>query len=269
MRKPISGHQARKRFGQNFLQDHDVIDRIIQAINPAKNERVVEIGPGLGALTDNLVGTCFLSVIELDRDLAPRLQEKYGRRDDFEIFQGDALKFDFDELIKKNKPGKTDKIRLAGNLPYNISTPIIFHLLKFKNNIRDMHFMLQKEVVERMTAEPGSKTYGRLSVILQYGCEVSHLFNVKPDSFNPPPKVDSAIVRIKPKGTPAEFATDEDLFQHLVAQAFSQRRKTIKNTLKTLATEEQLQAAGIDPGARPEAIDIQGFVRLANVVACQ
>lgn len=266
MNKPFDGHRARKRFGQNFLHDQHVIDRIIQAINPAEDEHVVEIGPGLGALTDGLIGNCFLSVIELDRDLAPRLEEKYGQRTDFELHQGDALKFDFNKLIKENH---TSKIRLVGNLPYNISTPIIFYLLQFKHHITDMHFMLQKEVVERMTAKPGSKTYGRLSVILQYTCEVSHIFNVKPGSFNPPPKVDSAIVRIKPRETITEAVTDEGFFQQLVTQAFSQRRKTIRNTLKTMATEAQLQTAHIDPGARPETISIEGFVRLANVLACQ
>lgn len=266
MNKPFGGHRARKRFGQNFLHDQHVIDRIIQAINPAEDEHVVEIGPGLGALTDGLIGNCFLSVIELDRDLAPRLEEKYGQRTDFELHQGDALKFDFNKLIKENH---TSKIRLVGNLPYNISTPIIFYLLQFKHHITDMHFMLQKEVVERMTAKPGSKTYGRLSVILQYTCEVNHIFNVKPGSFNPPPKVDSAIVRIKPRETITEAVTDEGFFQQLVTQAFSQRRKTIRNTLKTLATEAQLQTAHIDPGARPETISIEGFVRLANVLACQ
>ena len=263
MSKKVDGHRARKRFGQNFLQDDNVINQIIRAINPKKESHVVEIGPGLGALTDELIGNCFLSVIEIDRDLVSKLESRYQHHKDFEIFQGDALKFDFDELVKENP---VEKIKLVGNLPYNISTPLIFHLLKFKSQIADMHFMLQKEVVERITSGPGNKTYGRLSVILQYACETSHLFNVKPESFMPPPKVDSAIIRIKPREFIEEPVSNELFFQELVTRAFSQRRKTIRNTLKTMATEAQLQAAEIDPGTRPETISVKSYVRLANIL---
>jgi len=261
--KKVDGHRARKRFGQNFLQDENVINQIIRAINPKKENHVVEIGPGLGALTDELIGNCFLSVIELDRDLVEKLDTRYNQYKNFEIYQGDALKFDFNKLVKENP---ADKIKLVGNLPYNISTPLIFHLLKFKNHITDMHFMLQKEVVERICSGPGSKTYGRLSIILQYSCETNHLFNVKPEAFMPPPKVDSAIVRIKPREIIDEVVSDELFFQQLVTKAFSQRRKTIRNTLKPIASETQLQAAGIDPGVRPETVSVQSYVRLANIL---
>ena len=263
MNRKVDGHRARKRFGQNFLQDANVVSQIIQVINPKIENHVVEIGPGLGALTDELIGHCFLTVIELDRDLVNKLESRYSQHKNFEIYQGDALKFDFDKIVKENC---TEKIKMVGNLPYNISTPLIFHLLKYKNLISDMHFMLQKEVVERITSEPGSKTYGRLSVILQYACETNHLFNVKPEAFKPPPKVDSAIIRIKPRKIIAEPVTDEFLFQRLVTQAFSQRRKTIRNTLKTLASEAQLQAAQIDPGVRPETISVLSYVRLTNIL---
>jgi len=263
LNKKIDGHRARKRFGQNFLQDANVINQIVRAINPKMENHVVEIGPGLGALTDELIGNCFLSVIELDRDLVSKLETRYPQHENFKIYQGDALKFDFNQLVEENP---AEKIKLVGNLPYNISTPLIFHLLKFKHLITDMHFMLQKEVVERITSAPGSKTYGRLSVILQYACETNHVFNVSPDAFIPPPKVDSAIVRIKPRETIEEPVADELFFQQLVTKAFSQRRKTIRNTLKSLASETQLQAAEIDPGARPETISVQSYIRLTNIL---
>jgi len=263
LNRKVDGHRARKRFGQNFLQDANVINQIIKAINPKIENHVVEIGPGLGALTDELIGHCFLTVIELDRDLVNKLERKYSQHKNFEIHQGDALKFDFSKIVKDNL---TEKIKLVGNLPYNISTPLIFYLLKYKDLIADMHFMLQKEVVERITSEPGSKTYGRLSVILQYACETNHLFNVEPEAFKPAPKVDSAIIRIKPREIIAEPVADEFLFQRLVTQAFSQRRKTIRNTLKTLASDTQLQAAQIDPGVRPETVSVQNYVRLTNIL---
>lgn len=264
MNKQVRGHRARKRFGQNFLQDQNIIDKIIRSINPVSNDHIVEIGPGLGALTDELMDHCYLSLIELDRDLAQRLEERYSNKDNFELIQADALKFNFKELLTDTRP---EKLRLVGNLPYNISTPLIFHILSFKEIISDMHFMLQKEVVNRMTAKPGSKTYGRLSVILQYTCETHHLFDVSPESFNPPPKVDSAIIKIVPRTYIENPVKDEILFQKLVTQSFSQRRKTIRNNLKKIVSDEQLKAANIDPESRSEAIPIESFIQLTNMIA--
>lgn len=254
-------HKARKRFGQNFLHDQRVIDRIISAISPKPADNIVEIGPGQGAMTEGLLaGTDGrLQVVELDRDLIPILRAKFFRASELVIHEQDALKFDFSELAQ------TTPLRVVGNLPYNISTPLIFHLLSFKDHIRDMHFMLQKEVVARLCAEPGSSAYGRLGVMVQYYCDAQHLFNVGSGAFQPAPKVDSAIVRLHPRA-PKVVAKDEENFSKLVRQAFSQRRKTLKNNLKGWLNAEQIESLGISASIRPEKLSVEQFVALSNLL---
>jgi 16S rRNA (adenine1518-N6/adenine1519-N6)-dimethyltransferase len=257
-----SAHQAKKRFGQNFLHDPQVIARIVRTIHPQAGETVVEIGPGLGALTVPLLEKLGeLQVVEIDRDVIPRLREICGDAPGLTITQADALSVDYRRFFIAGH-----RLRLVGNLPYNISTPLLFHLLTFSDVIDDMHFMLQKEVVERMCANAGDDAYGRLSVALAARCEVAHLFNVGPGAFSPPPKVDSAIVRLKPRAP--DFAIDDlALFDRVVAQAFSQRRKTLSNALKGVCGIERIRAAGIDPGARAERLHARDFARLANGLA--
>ena len=258
-------HRARKRFGQNFLHDAGVIDRILRAIRAKEGERLLEIGPGQGALTEGLLGSgAQLDVIELDLDLIPILQAKFGDNPRFTLNQGDALKFDFTRL-----QAAPHSLRVVGNLPYNISTPLIFHLLDNAEVIRDMHFMLQKEVVERLAAEPGGGDWGRLSIMVQYHCRVEHLFNVGPGAFNPPPKVDSAIVRLVPHAVLPHPARDPRLLERVVREAFNQRRKTLRNTLKLLLSAESIEAAGVDGSLRPEQLDLAAFVRLADQLALQ
>ncbi len=252
-------HRARKRFGQNFLRDPGVISRIVRAIAPRAGDHLVEIGPGQGALTEELVDSGGrLDVIELDRDLVPRLREQFAGADNFHIHQGDALNFDFASL-KGEQP-----LRVVGNLPYNISTPLIFHLLEQQQHIRDMHFMLQKEVVERLAAEPGSKNYGRLGVMAQYYCRVQNLFEVPPEAFTPRPKVQSAIVRLQPHAELPHPARDVRMLQRVLREAFNQRRKTLRNALKNLISEQQLSELGIDPSVRPERLTLAEFVAIAN-----
>jgi 16S rRNA (adenine1518-N6/adenine1519-N6)-dimethyltransferase len=254
-------HRARKRFGQNFLTDQGIIRRIVRAISPLENQRLLEIGPGQGAITASILDTdCQLDVVELDRDLIPILQGKFGERSNFTIHQGDALKFDFSALAGD------EKLRVVGNLPYNISTPLIFHLLSAHSCISDMHFMLQKEVVDRLAAQPGSKTYGRLSIMAQYYCEVESLFDVPPESFSPQPKVQSAIVRITPYKQPPYPANDVKLLQSIVRDAFNQRRKTLRNTLKGVISSAGLEALGVDPGVRPENVSLADYVAITNAV---
>jgi 16S rRNA (adenine1518-N6/adenine1519-N6)-dimethyltransferase len=255
-------HRARKRFGQNFLHDAGVIHRILRAIHALPGEHMLEIGPGQGALTEGLLNSgAKLDVIELDKDLIPLLQIKYGNNPLFTLNQGDALKFDFNSL-----GAEPNSLRVVGNLPYNISTPLIFHLLDNAGLIRDMHFMLQKEVVQRLAAEPGGGDWGRLSIMVQYHCRVEHLFNVGPGAFNPPPKVDSAIVRLVPHAVLPHPAKDHRLLEKVVREAFNQRRKTLRNTLKTLMTAEQIESAGVDGSKRPEQLDLAAFVRLADLL---
>ena len=253
-------HKARKRFGQNFLHDQQVIDRIIAAINPKPEQHLVEIGPGQGALTEQLLASTDnrLDAIELDRDLIPILRVKFFQASALTIHEADALKFDFSSLY----PGES--LRIVGNLPYNISTPLLFHLLEFTHHITDMHFMLQKEVVERICAEPGNSAYGRLSVMMQYFCATEYLFTVKPGAFNPAPKVDSAIIRLVPRGDHELTARNFKVLENTVRISFSQRRKTLRNNLKPLLTAEQIEAAGIDPSIRPERLSVADFVNLAN-----
>ncbi len=254
---------ARKRFGQHFLHDRTVIQRIIAALQPQPGDALVEIGPGRGALTHDLLRAAgALDVIELDRDLIAPLQHACAEMGELRIHNQDALRFDFCSLMQGNT-----RLRIIGNLPYNISTPLLFHLLAQAHCIRDMHFMLQHEVVERMIAAPGGRTYGRLSVMIQYRCAVQKLFHVGPGAFTPPPKVDSSIIRMVPHATPPVAVSDEHIFEQVVRAAFGQRRKTLRNTLKALLTADEIQALDIDPGVRAEQLTLHDFARLSNTVA--
>lgn len=255
-------HTPRKRFGQNFLHDPGVIGRIVAAVAPVPGDRLVEIGPGQGAITRGLLQALgSMDAVELDRDLIEPLQAGCAGLGELRVHSFDALKFDFCSLADG------ERLRIVGNLPYNISTPLLFRLIEQKRCIRDMHFMLQKEVVERMAAAPGSKTYGRLSVMLQAQCRVDALFTIGPGAFRPPPKVDSAFVRVAPHAVPEHAIDDMDMFGQLVNQAFSQRRKTLRNSLKGLLDAAAMAACGIDPLVRPEQLPVADFVRLANAVA--
>lgn len=254
-------HKARKRFGQNFLHDHNVIYNILANIQAQPNEHWVEIGPGLGAITEPLLDKkVILDVVELDRDLVKFLADKFIQEKNFTIYSADALNFDFSALADKD-----EKLRIIGNLPYNISTPLLFHLLESTSCIEDMHFMLQKEVVDRMCAEPGSKKYGRLSVMLQYYCEAELVFDVPPESFDPIPKVMSSIVKLTPHLIPPVKIENIEKLNKVVTTAFSQRRKTIRNSLKKLFTEEQISALKIDPKLRAESISLSDFARLSQL----
>jgi len=255
-------HRARKRFGQNFLHDPGVIRRIIQAVSPQPGQRLVEIGPGQGAITLPLLQACGrLDVVELDRDLIEPLARKAAGLGELVIHPADALQFDFSPLARK------EKLRVVGNLPYNISTPLLFHLLAQSDYIEDMHFMLQKEVVQRMAAQPGGGDYGRLSLMIQYHCKVAPLFGIGPGAFRPAPRVESTFVRLIP-WPQAPVAVDEyPCLATVVRQAFGQRRKTLRNTLKGLLSEEEIRASGSDPAARPETLTLQQYAALANRLA--
>ncbi|MGL1955872.1 MAG: 16S rRNA (adenine(1518)-N(6)/adenine(1519)-N(6))-dimethyltransferase RsmA [Colwellia sp.] len=256
------GHQAKKRFGQNFLHNDAVISDIVDAINPEPNENLVEIGPGLGALTEPVIDRAGkLSVIELDRDLAKRLRHHPFLASKITIYETDALKFDFAQLSTEEKP-----LRIFGNLPYNISTPLIFHLLTFKDKVKDMHFMLQKEVVERMAASPNCKAYGRLSIMTQYQCQVFPVMEIGPEAFKPAPKVDSAIVRLIPHQAIKNPVKKISALNTVCLTAFNQRRKTIRNSFKKLLSEEQLISLAIDPTLRPENLSIDEYIKLANYI---
>lgn len=255
-------HRARKRFGQNFLHDAAIVQRIVQAISPQPGQALVEIGPGQGAITLPLLQACGqLDVVELDRDLVAPLARKAAPAGTLIIHQADALKFDFRTLAQDRK------LRLVGNLPYNISTPLLFHLLAQSDYIQDMHFMLQKEVVERMAAEPGSGDYGRLSVMIQYHCRVEPLFLIGPGAFRPAPKVDSAFVRLMPWPRPPAVVDDYNCLVTVVRQAFAQRRKTLRNTLKGLLDEADIRNCGCDPTGRPETLALQDYAALSNRLA--
>ncbi len=253
-------HRPRKRFGQHFLTDPSVIDAIVHSIAPSESDTIVEIGPGPGAITGPLASRCGqLHAVELDRDLAAALRLQFGESDNFQLHEADALSFDFSAL--------GPELRLVGNLPYNISTPLLFHLMGHRDAIVDMHFMLQKEVVDRIAAEPGSKAYGRLTIMLGCHFESEALFDVPPEAFDPPPAVTSAIVRLRPRPA-GEFAIDDEaLLSRLVATAFSQRRKTLRNALKSMVEPIDLDVVGIDPTLRPEDIEISLWVDLANHLA--
>ncbi len=257
-----SQHKARKRFGQNFLIDHGIIRDIVRAVHPHKDDQIVEIGPGKGAITQLLADSCDnISVIELDRDLVPWLKVKFEKHPNFQLFQADALQFDFAQLIKNDCP-----LRIVGNLPYNISTPLIFHLLTYSTQVRDMHFMLQKEVVKRMAAQPGDSAYGRLGIMVQYYSAVENLFEVPPTAFDPAPKVDSAIVRLVPHTQLPFVANNIKTLETLVNVAFQQRRKTLRNSLKQLLTLEQLESLPVDMTLRPEDISLQEYVAISNLL---
>jgi 16S rRNA (adenine1518-N6/adenine1519-N6)-dimethyltransferase len=263
--QPKQGHRARKRFGQNFLHDPGVIERIIRAINPKPDDALVEIGPGLGALTEEMLAVNdHLQVVELDRDLIPVLRTKFFNYPDFRIHEADALKFDFGQLVDNGQ-----RLRIIGNLPYNISTPLIFHLLGHYGVVEDMHFMLQKEVVQRLAAVPGDNNYGRLGIMAQYFCKVQPLFEVGPGAFKPAPKVDSAIVRMVPHDTLPHPAKDYKLLQAVVRTAFSARRKTLRKGLADLVSVEQLNSVGIDDGLRPENLALPQYVAIADLLADQ
>lgn len=256
-----AGHQARKRFGQNFLHDPGVIEQIIRAINPKPDDAIVEIGPGLGALTEEILAVNpRLQVVELDRDLIPVLRTKFFNYPEFRIHEADALKFDFSELMV-DRP-----LRIIGNLPYNISTPLIFHLLAQADVVQDMHFMLQKEVVQRMAAVPGDNNYGRLGIMTQYLCKVQPLFEVGSGAFRPAPKVDSAIVRLVPHKTLPHPAKDLATLQAVVRTAFNARRKTLRKALGGMVSAEQLQSLGINDGLRPENLSLADYVAIADLL---
>jgi 16S rRNA (adenine1518-N6/adenine1519-N6)-dimethyltransferase len=253
-------HVARKRFGQNFLTDKLVLDNIIETINPAPGQAMVEIGPGLAAMTALLLKRLdHMHVVELDRDLVTRLEKSFPR-DKLSVHSGDALKFDFGTIAVP----AGQKLRVVGNLPYNISSPLLFHLASFAHLIEDQHFMLQKEVVERMVAEPGSKVYGRLSVMLQWRYKMDLMFIVPPTAFDPPPQVESAIVRMIP--VTQQLACDGPTLEAVVMKAFSQRRKVIRNCLAGMFTEAQIVEAGIDPSMRPETVGLAQYVALSNLL---
>lgn len=255
-------HRPRRRFGQNFLHDPHVIDRIVRAVNPQPGERLVEIGPGLGALTVPLLRAAGrLDAIEIDRDVIPQLQASCAGAGELRLHNLDVLDCDLSPLAE-GQP-----LRLVGNLPYNISTPLIFHLLAQLPLIRDMHFMLQKEVAERLAAGPGSAPYGRLGVMVQLRCRVENLFGVGAGAFKPAPKVESAVVRLTPHARPPVHVDDAARLAELVRCAFNQRRKTLRNALKGQVTAEQITAIGIDPGRRPETISLAEFAALANAAA--
>jgi 16S rRNA (adenine1518-N6/adenine1519-N6)-dimethyltransferase len=255
----MHGHRPRKRFGQHFLADPHYIARIVAAIDPQPGDAIVEIGPGLGALTDGLVARArTIDAVEIDRDLAARLRERFAS-ERLRLHEADALAFDFATL-----PGA---LRVVGNLPYNISSPLLFHLAAYESRLRDIHVMLQREVVARMTAEPATPDYGRLTVMLQARFRVMRLFTVPAGAFRPAPGVESAVARLVPLREARPVIADAALFARVVAAAFGQRRKTLRNALAPIAGEAELRAAAVDPGARGETLSVADFVRLGNALA--
>lgn len=263
MSKQHLGHTARKRFGQNFLHDPYVIGKIVDAIGPIPGQNLVEIGPGLAALTEPVCERVDnLTVVELDRDLAARLRSHPFLNRKLRVIEADAMRFDFASLRVDERP-----LRVFGNLPYNISTPLMFHLFAFADHIQDMHFMLQKEVVERLAAGPGSKDYGKLSVMAQYHCQVMPVLSVPPGAFKPAPKVDSAVVRLVPHQQKPVEVVDAALLNQVCATAFNQRRKTIRNSLKALLDEHDMASLGLDPELRAENLSLADFAALTNLAA--
>jgi len=255
----MQGHVARKRFGQNFLVDAHYIASILAAIAPRRGENIVEIGPGLGALTGALIAACgHLAAIEIDRDLAAKMSAEHGT-EALKLYIADALDFDFSTL--------GPDLRVVGNLPYNISSPLLFHLAAFDATVRDITVMLQREVVQRMVAQPATAEYGRLSVMLQARFAIHRLLVVPAGAFRPAPKVESAVARLVPLRAARPHIDDEALFANLVSAAFGQRRKTLRNALRTLVTPEEFVRVGIDPGVRGETLSVGDYVRLANALA--
>lgn len=253
-------HLAKKRFGQNFLEDHQVLRDMVSAISPKQTDNLVEIGPGLGALTRYLLDEIDqITVIEIDRDLVNYLKKEFSS-DQLTIHSNDALKFDFTSLVKANQ-----RIRVVGNLPYNISTPLLFHLFDQIDSIEDMHFLLQKEVVQRITAPVGSTHYGRLSVMSQYYCAVESLFDVGPDAFNPHPQVNSAYLRLMPHRPIRTSASNIKQLEYVVREAFNHRRKTIGNSLKHLVTTEMFADCQINPKKRPQELSVEEYISLSHV----
>lgn len=259
MQSGLAGHHARKRFGQNFLHDEHWIERIARTIDAKPGDTVVEIGPGQAALTRKMIAQAgHATAVEIDRDLASWLRETFP--DTLTLVEADALKLDWTKM----HPG--ERLRIVGNLPYNISSPLLFHLMTVADRVIDQHFMLQKEVVDRMVASPGSKVYGRLSVMLQYRYRMQKMFDVPPGAFTPAPKVTSSIVRMIPKRPEELLPVNWEHFADVVATAFNQRRKTLRNALSKLLTENEIKGAGIDPTLRAETLSVEAFIRLANSV---
>lgn len=258
-------HQARKRFGQNFLIDQAVIQRIHDTLDIGEGDHVLEIGPGQGALTDALAARAGrLDCVELDRDLARYLENRFAGKESVRIYQQDILKFDLAEL--ESEPAS---LRVVGNLPYNISTPVLFHLLRWPRLIQDMTFMLQLEVVQRMTAGTGDKNYGRLGLMLQYFCRVEHLFNVPSAAFAPRPRVSSAIVRLTPHARKPVSAQDPKLLEEVIRTAFNQRRKTLKNSLKAIISTAELEDLPLDSSLRPENLSLRDYVVISDAISAQ
>ncbi len=259
--------KPRKRFGQNFLIDQNVIENIVHLIHPKPDDAMVEIGPGLGALTKPILEQVdHLDVIEIDRDLAQALSlhtELSGQTHKITVHQQDALSFDFAKLHYQQK------LRIVGNLPYNISTPLLFHLLNFAPIIQDMHFMLQQEVVDRMSAEPNTKAYGRLSIMIQAQCKAQSLLTVESNAFHPAPKVRSKIIRLTPHQTAPYPVSDFQVLQNITTEAFNQRRKIIHNALKHYLTELDYQKLNLNPSLRPEALSVEDFINISNYVSDQ
>lgn len=252
------GHQAKKRFGQNFLVDEQIIADIIRAIRPEARDNMLEIGPGLGALTRPLISHLNkLHVVEIDRDIIARLKSDYPQ-EKIVIHEGDALKFDLSAL--------PTPLRIVGNLPYNISSPLLFHFAEYSSHITDMHFMLQNEVVERMVAAPSTPEYGRLSVMLQYRFYLEKLIDVPPESFRPAPKVHSAIVRMIPIPKNEIQVEDQKLYADIVLAAFGQRRKTLRNTLRGVVSESDFVLLDIDPGLRAENLSHKEYAKISNLI---
>jgi 16S rRNA (adenine1518-N6/adenine1519-N6)-dimethyltransferase len=259
-------HRARKRFGQHFLHDPGVIARIVAAVRPVPGQALLEIGPGLGAITEPLLRAAgALTAVELDRDVIPDLMARCAGLGGLTVLQQDALTLDL-AAVCAAWPAPTDRLRVVGNLPYNISTPLLFHLFAQKARVHDMHFMLQREVVQRMTAGPGAPDYGRLSVMVAWHCEARTLFDIGPGAFSPPPRVWSSLVRLTPRHIPPAPVADERLFAAVVNEAFTKRRKTLRNALRHRLSGEQIAACDVDPGLRPERLGVGEFARLANAV---
>ncbi len=261
--RTTGNYHAKKQFGQNFLCDENIISTIVNTISPQDSATMVEIGPGLGALTEPVCERIkHLNVIEIDRDLADRLRHHPFIREQLTIYEEDALNFDFSKLKEENKP-----LRIYGNLPYNISTPLLFHLLSFGSMIRDMHFMLQKEVVDRLIAAPNTKDYGKLTIMGQYYCRMMPFLEVPPSSFTPSPKVDSAVIKIIPYDKKPYTAENEKLMNRIVAASFNQRRKTIANSMSEFLNADDFNALGLDPKLRAENITVEQYVRIANYIS--
>ncbi|MEX2125643.1 MAG: 16S rRNA (adenine(1518)-N(6)/adenine(1519)-N(6))-dimethyltransferase RsmA [Woeseia sp.] len=255
-------HTARKRFGQHFLTSLETIERIVAAIAARAGDVVVEIGPGRGAITAGLAKSgATVHAIEFDRDLTPRLRQNYQHLDNVFIHEADALRFDY--------AGLGDALRIVGNLPYNISTPLLFRMIEFATSVQDLHFMLQKEVVDRITASPGTKAYGRLTIMLGSRLHAEPLFDVPASAFQPPPRVTSSVVRLWPRPAGELTIVNAALMSRIVAQAFSQRRKTLRNALRASVAPDDLSAVHIDAGARAEEVPVEAWVALANRLSTQ